>query len=204
MRKKQNIIYQFKITLKDTKPPIWRRIQVPKKYTFWDLHVAIQDAMGWHDYHLHEFEIVNPLTGTKTIIGITKEDEDFADYKTLPGWKQKIADYFLRENQSARYIYDFGDNWEHEITLEKKLPKENNIIYPRCIKGKRACPPEDCGGTYGYEDFLEIIGDPENEQHEEILEWVGGRFDPEHFDPNEVTFDDPAERFKNAFSTGKN
>jgi hypothetical protein len=196
MRKKQNIIYQFKITLKDIKPPIWRRIQVPKKYNFWDLHIAIQDAMGWQDYHLHEFEIVNPLTGTKTIIGIPNKDKDFADYKILPGWKQKIADYFLRENQSAKYIYDFGDNWEHEIILEKILPKENNLTYPLCIKGERACPPEDCGGSYGYEDFLEIVGDPENEQHEEILEWVGGKFDSEHFDPNEVIFDNPIERFK--------
>jgi hypothetical protein len=196
MRKKQNIIYQFKITLKDIKPPIWRRIQVPKKYNFWDLHIAIQDAMGWQDYHLYEFEIVNPLTGTKTIIGIPNKDKDFADYKILPGWKQKIADYFLRENQSAKYIYDFGDNWKHEIILEKILPKENNLTYPLCIKGERACPPEDCGGSYGYEDFLEIVGDPENEQHEEILEWVGGKFDSEHFDPNEVIFDNPIERFK--------
>ena len=204
MRKKQNMVYQFKIILKDIKPSIWRRIQIPKKYTFWDLHIAIQDAMGWHDYHLHEFEIANPLTGIKTIIGIPNEDEDFANYKTLPGWKQKIANYFLREKQSAKYIYDFGDNWEHEIILEKILPKENNLTYPLCIKGKRACPPEDCGGSYGYENFLEIVGDPENEQYEEILEWVGGEFDSEHFDPNEVIFDNPTERFKNDFGTGGN
>lgn len=199
MKKKFDQVYQFKITLKDIKPLIWRRIQVPKTYTFWDFHVAIQDSMGWHDSHLHEFEIVNPLNGKKTIIGIPNEDEDFANYKTLPGWKQKIADYFSKENKSANYIYDFGDNWEHKIILEKILPKENNVTYPLCVKGERACPPEDCGGTYGYEDFLKIIGDPDDEQHEEMLEWIGGEFNPEHFDPNEVTFDDPAERFKNAF-----
>jgi len=202
MKKKQDIIYQFKITLKDIKPLIWRRIQVPKKYTFWDLHVAIQDAMGWYDCHLHEFEIVNPLTGKKIIIGIPNEDEDFANYKTLPGWKQKINDYFFKENQSANYIYDLGDYWEHKITLEKKLLKENNITYPRCIKGKRACPPEDCGGSYGYENFSEIIRNPDDEQHEEMLEWLGGEFDPEHFDPREVAFDDPAERFRIAFGRG--
>lgn len=200
MKKKFDQVYQFKITLKDIKPLIWRRIQVPKTCTFWDFHVAIQDSMGWFDGHLHEFEINNPLTGLKTLIGIP--EEEFADYKVLPGWKIKIADYFLRENKSANYIYDFGDNWRHKITLEKILPKENNVTYPLCVKGERACPPEDCGGTYGYEDFLKIIGDPDDEQHEEKLEWIGGEFNPEHFDPNEVTFDDPAERFKIAFGKG--
>ena len=199
MKKKFDQVYQFKITLKDIKPIIWRRIQVPKTYTFWDFHVAIQDAMGWYDSHLHEFEIVNPLSGTKTIIGIPNEDEDFANYKTLPGWKQKIANYFLGENKSANYIYDFGDNWEHKIILEKILPKKNNITYPLCIKGERACPPEDCGGTYGYEDFLKIVRNPNDEQREEMLEWIGGEFDSEHFDPREVTFDDPAERFRMTF-----
>ena len=199
MKKKFDQVYQFKITLKDIKPLIWRRIQVPKTYTFWDFHVAIQDVMSWFDSHLHKFEIVNPLSRTKTIIGIPNEDEDFANYKTLPGWKQKIADYFSKENKSANYIYDFGDNWEHEIILEKILPKKNNVTYPICIKGERACPPEDCGGSYGYEDFLKIIGDPDDEQHERMLEWIGGEFDSEHFDPREVTFDDPAKRFRMTF-----
>jgi len=199
MKKKFDQVYQFKITLKDIKPLIWRRIHVPKTYTFWDLHIAIQNVMGWYDSHLHEFEIVNPLSGTKTIIGIPNDDEDFANYKTLPGWKQKISDYFSKKNQSANYIYDFGDNWEHKIILEKILPKENNITYPLCVKGERACPPEDCGGTYGYEDFLKIIRDPDDEQHERMLEWIGGEFDSEHFNPKEVIFDDPAERLKDAF-----
>ena len=199
MKKKFDQVYQFKITLKDIKPLIWRRIHVPKTYTFWDLHIAIQNVMGWYDSHLHEFEIVNPLSGTKTIIGIPNDDEDFANHKTLPGWKQKISDYFSKENQSANYIYDFGDNWEHKIILEKILPKKNNITYPLCVKGERACPPEDCGGTYGYEDFLKIIRDPDDEQHERMLEWIGGEFDSEHFNPKEVIFDDPAERLKDAF-----
>jgi len=153
--------------------------------------------MRWYDGHLHEFEITNPLTGLKTLIGIP--EEEFADYKVLPGWKIKIADYFLGENKSANYIYDFGDNWEHEIILEKILPKENNLTYPLCIKGERACPPEDCGGSYGYDNFLEIIRNPNDKQHEEMLEWIGGKFDSEHFDPKEVVFDDPAERFRMTF-----
>ncbi len=93
--------------------------------------------MGWLDYHLHEFEILNLSTGSKV--------------------NQKIADYFSMENPSADYIYDFGDYWHHEIQLEKILPREKNVNYPVCIKGKRACPPEDCGGVGGYEDLLKII-----------------------------------------------
>lgn len=196
MKKKFDQVYQFKITLRDIKPPIWRRIQVPETYTFWDLHVAIQDAMGWSDYHLHEFEITDPSTGLKVNIGIP--DEDFGR-EILLGWKQKIADYFSMGNRLADYVYDFGDNWEHIIKLEKILPRDENVDYPKCIAGKRACPPEDCGGIWGYENFLEIINDPDNEEYEDMIEWVGGEFDPEHFDVKEVSFDDPDKRRKIAF-----
>ena len=188
MKKRFNEVFQFKISLRGGKPPIWRRIQVPNTYTFWDLHVAIQDAMGWGDCHLHEFEMVRPSSGLEVNIGIP--DEDF-DREVLPEWKHKIADLFSMENRSANYEYDFGDNWEHKIELEKILPKEKNVDYPRCIKGKRACPPEDCGGIWGYEDFLDIITDPDHEDYQEMLEWVGGEFDPEHFDLKEVGFTDP-------------
>ena len=103
------------------------------------------------------------------------------------------------ENRIANYTYDFGDNWEHKIQLEKILPRDKNIEYPACIAGKRACPPEDCGGIWGYEEFLEAINNPDHEEHEEMLEWVGGEFNPEHFDVNEVSFDDPNKRRKFAF-----
>jgi len=196
MKKKFDQVYQFKITLRDIKPPIWRRIQVPETYTFWDLHVAIQDAMGWLDYNLHEFEMVDPSTGLKVNIGIP--DEDFGR-EILPGWKQKIPDYFSMGNKLVDYIYDFGDNWEHIIKLEKIFPRDKNIDYPICIAGKRACPPEDCGGIWGYENFLEIINDPDNEEYEDMIEWVGGEFDPEHFDVKEVSFDDPDKHRKIAF-----
>lgn len=196
MKKKFNQVYQFKITLQGIKPPIWRRIQVPETYTFWDLHVAIQDAMGWSDSHLHEFRILNPSTGLEVNIGFPDEE---LDKKILIDWNQKIADYFTMENPLASYIYDFGDNWEHKIKLEKILPREQNVNYPVCIKGKRACPPEDCGGINGYYNLLEVISDPENEEYEEMMEWVGGKFDPGHFDVKEVNFDDPDKRRKMAF-----
>ncbi|ODS41191.1 hypothetical protein BEH94_09650 [Candidatus Altiarchaeales archaeon WOR_SM1_SCG] len=199
MKKKFNKVYQFKITLKGTKPPVWRRIQVPETYSFWDLHVAIQDAMGWEDYHLHQFEIADPSTGMKIEIGIP--EEGYGEYgNTIPGWKRKISGYFSMENKSADYVYDFGDYWEHRILLEKILPGEKDINYPVCIKGKRACPPEDCGGTYGYEEFLEAIKDPEHEEHDEMLNWIGEKFDPEYFDPGDVCFDDPGERRRTALS----
>ena len=198
MKRKYDRVYQFKITLKNISPPIWRRIQVPESYSFWDLHVAIQDVMAWIDYHLHEFEIGNPSTGVKVEIGIPDEGFD-GDRGVLPGWKQKIVDYFTMENRVAYYEYDFGDCWEHTIKLEKILPRDENIDYPVCTAGKRACPPEDCGGIGGYEDFLKILNNPDHEEYEETMEWVGGAFDPEYFDVEEVSFDDPDERWKIAF-----
>ena len=189
MKMKYNHVYQFKITLGGSKPPIWRRIQVPETYTFWDIHVAIQDAMGWLGYHLHEFEVVNPSTGLKQTIGTPDDDSGSS---VLLDRRQKIADYFSMANESAYYVYDFGDAWEHEILLEKILPREKGVEYPICIKGKRACPPEDSGGIWGYGELLEIIKDPQHEEYEEMLEWLGGDdFDPKYFDVNAVNFRDP-------------
>ena len=196
---KKNKVFQFRIDLWGIKPPIWRRIQVPESYTFWDLHVAIQDSMGWYDCHLHQFTIVKPSTGEKYEIGIP-EDDDFSMYEgELPGWKQKIAKWFSMNNRKADYVYDFGDDWEHTILLEKILPTEENVRYPICIKGKRACPPEDCGSIPGYEHLCELMKNTAVEEYKEMVEWLGGEYDPEHFDVEEISFDDPKERFKYAF-----
>ncbi|MDI3542707.1 MAG: hypothetical protein PWP57_310 [Candidatus Atribacteria bacterium] len=198
MKRKFDRVYQFKITLKGIRPPIWRRIQVPETYTFWDLHVAIQDVMGWQDYHLHQFEMVNPATGNLKLIGLPADDYDWTR-ATLAGWRQKIAQWFTPENKVAVYLYDFGDGWEHKVELEKILPREAGVRYPICLGGERACPPEDCGGIPGYERLLEIISNPDDEEYEEMLMWLGGKFDPEQFDPKKVLFGDPAIRFKKAF-----
>jgi hypothetical protein len=192
-------IFQFKITLKDIKPPIWRRIQMPGSCTFWDLHVAIQDAMGWMDCHLHEFRL-HASDGRMLSFGIP--DEEF-DSDTLPGWKHRVAKYLGLDQLSCEYVYDFGDNWRHTVKLEKVLPVEPGATYPRCLKGRRACPPEDCGGPWGYQQLLEILADPHHEQYRETKIWVEsmkeGPFSPEAFDPAGVEFSDPGERFELAF-----
>ena len=189
MKKDFNQVYQFKITLKDTKPPVWRRIQVPETNTFWDLHVAIQDSMGWLDCHLHAFQLIAPSTGRKREIGIPDDEVEF-DRDTLAGWKQKIADWFSPENPLAQYLYDFGDGWIHEVRLEKVLPRQENVIYPVCLDGKRACPPEDCGGIWGYEEICK----GESEFQDEYAD-----YDPEYFNPEDITFDDSKKRFREAF-----
>ena len=169
---------------------------MPENYTFWDLHVAIQDSMGWWDSHLHSFTLKNPVTGEKEEIGIPSDDF-FDEMSMLPGWKEKISKWFTAENKKAEYAYDFGDGWSHEVKLEKILPREEKVKYPRCIEGKRACPPEDCGGIGGYDNLLEIISNPAHEEYEEMMEWLGGRYDPEAFDPAQAKFDNPKERLKN-------
>jgi len=193
-------VYQFKITLKGIRPPIWRRIQVPVTYTFWDLHVAIQDAMGWWDYHLHEFELDDPFSGKKTNIGMLDDDiEPFDDREILPEEKCVVGDWFSPQNNKARYLYDFGDGWEHEVVLEDILPREKGVEYPVCTGGERACPPEDCGGVRGYAELLEAVRDVKHEEHDRLMERLGGKFDPEHFALAEVEFDDPVERRAVAF-----
>ena len=187
-------VFQFEITLKGTKPPIWRRIQVASDYTFWDLHVAIQDSMGWLNCHLHQFEIFNPRKQLVEHIGVP-DDEFPSGQELLPGWEVPIIHRFTSTNPKATYRYDFGDDWEHTIVLEKTLPQAQ-VEYPRCIGGRRRCPPEDCGGTWGYQEFLEAVSDPKHKDHASRLEWVGGSYDPDDFDPKAVNFEDPRERLK--------
>ncbi|MGB9834924.1 MAG: plasmid pRiA4b ORF-3 family protein [bacterium] len=198
MRRKFESVYQFKITLLGVNPPVWRRIQVPETYDFWELHVAIQDAMGWYDYHLHEFYIKDPQTGKEIFISMPDE-EDLEPERVVSELEAKIKDYFTLDNYKAEYVYDFGDNWEHQIELEAILPRQIGVNYPICIDGKRACPPEDVGGVGGYAEFLEIIKNPKHERFEEMREWINGEFDPEYFDPEEVKFDDPKKRLKELF-----
>jgi len=198
VRRKYDHVYQFKIVLKGIKPPIWRRVQVPEDYTFWDLHVAIQDAMGWLDYHLHAFEITNRSTHGRDTIGIPS-DEWGDEIPVLAGWQIPISAYFGPDNRVADYLYDFGDSWEHAVTLEKVLARDGAALYPVCLAGARRAPPEDCGGVPGYERLLRILADSEDEDHASMLAWVGGSYDAEAFAPEQVRFDDPDARWGTAF-----
>lgn len=195
-KKHYNNVYQFKVTLKNVSPPIWRRLQVPENYSFWDLHVAIQDAFGWLDYHLHGFETINKDYSQVKRIGIP--DIEGMDLEMLSGWEENISDWFsLDKNKAMNYTYDFGDDWDHRVELEKIIPREKDIDYPVCINGKRACPPEDCGGIGGYEDKLEVLKNKQHPEYDDVAEWMGD-FDQEEFDCNTIVFDDPKERLKNS------
>jgi len=175
----EKVVYQLKIALQGAKPPIWRRVLVPDSVTLADLHEIIQLSMGWFDCHLHQFRI------GRNLYGPSLEDDwdldppaDEEDY-TLHSLSGSIAPAFY-------YTYDFGDDWEHRITVEKTLPAAEGKPYPVLLKGKRACPPEDCGGIWGYQDFLEAYTDPAHEEHEAIREWAGPDFAPDRFDSQEI------------------
>ncbi len=191
--------FRFRIELQGIEPTIWREIDVLSSYSFWDLHVAIQDAMGWLDYHLHAFRMQDPGTGEVTEIGIPDEEFFAGDVKTLAGWEIPVRSYLNEPGQSVNYEYDFGDGWNHQVLLKEILPRDSDASYPMCVGGERACPPEDCGGIWGYQALLEAINDPAHEEHEGMLQWLGGSFDPEQFDPATVSFDDPKKRWQLAF-----
>jgi len=204
MKDKKHLVYQFKISLIGIEPSIWRRIQVPGTYSFWDLHVAIQDAMGWLDYHLHGFRARQKYKRRSTEIGIPGDEGE--GEVVVPGWEVSIAERFTELGQVMEYDYDFGDGWHHEILLEGILLKEDGNTYPKCLAGERACPPEDCGSISGYCRLLEILTDPTDSEYESYVDWLKGHaknyypYDPEKFNPREVHFDNPKRRWKVAFS----
>ena len=191
-------VVQFRVTLRYVEPVVWRLIEVPAKYTFWDLHVAIQDAMGWLDYHLHMFRVADPR-GEPTEIGIP-DDEPFDDESVcLAGWKVPIAQYFDGVGAHAEYEYDFGDGWLHDLRVEHVAPRQPGTKYPRCSGGANRCPPEDCGGPPGYAELLKIIAKPRHKEYASTIEWLGGRFDPTEFSADKIRFANPATRWRNAF-----
>jgi hypothetical protein len=172
-------VYQIKVTLNESKPPIWRRLLVPGDVTLEDLHYIIQIAMGWTNSHLHQF-----------IVGEIYFGEPHPDYDDdlQMNDERRFRLEQIAENEGFRfcYEYDFGDSWMHTLLVEKILEPEPGQQYPVCVKGERACPPEDVGGVWGYGDFLEAIGDPDHPEHEDYLEWIGGGFDPEEFNLEET------------------
>ncbi len=171
-------VYQLKVTLLGSEPPVWRRFAVPANITLAKLHDVIQIVMGWYDCHLHEFYTRD---GTRYRARDPDLDLDW-DAGTIDERKARLRDVIQRAKQRFFYDYDFGDGWEHGLELEKRIPPEPGVKYPVCLAGERACPPEDCGGVWGYGELIEAIRDPKHERHEELREWLGGPFDPEAFD----------------------
>jgi len=165
-------IYQLKVTLKGSKPPIWRRFEIASSDDLEDLHITLQIVMGWQDEHLHEFSQGNLRYGLP--------DEDYPS-DILHENDYRVDQVLKKEKDKLIYDYDFGDGWRHEVLLEKILPFNTEVILPHCIKGKRACPPEDIGGIGGYENLLKTLANPADPEYEETLEWIGEDIDAEYF-----------------------
>ncbi len=177
MAKKPQHIFQLKVTLAGTKPPIWRRLLVTDTITLPLFHSALQTAMGWTDSHLHMFIAGRDQYGMP--------DPDW-DNDIIPETKVQLGSLLQNPKDKLIYEYDFGDSWEHRIVLEKVLPFDPETVTPVCTGGKRNCPPEDVGGVWGYEEFLEAINNPSHEDYDNMLEWAGDDFDPEQFNINNI------------------
>ncbi len=173
--------YQIKIFLKGSQPRIWRRILVSPETPLPDFHKIIQSTMGWTNYHLHQFRKGDAIYSPKL------EDDDFwGDMDKIDYSTKKVSDLLKKEKDKIIYDYDFGDGWTHDILLEKIIMDQEFDYLPVCIKGKNNCPPEDCGGIWGYEYLLETLNNPEAKNYEETIEWVGEDFDPEYFNKDEI------------------
>lgn len=179
-------ILKLKVTLQDIRPPIWRRLLVPETITLEFLHEAIQAAMGWTGGHLHAFDVLGRQYGDPTLL----EDADNQARCRLNGLVKSGVKKFT-------YTYDFGDSWEHVIVVEGRETAVEGLAYPTCVTGKRNCPPEDCGGPWGYEELLEILKDPAHPEREERLEWL----DTDDFDPEAFSVTDANARLAARFSS---
>lgn len=169
------VVHQLKITLRGIRPPVWRRVVVAGGETLHHLHDVIQAAFGWYDSHLHEFDIDGERYGIP-------HEEDWTPVRD----ERRVSIDQIAGAAKVRYIYDFGDNWEHDIVVEKTFPADQIPIVPDCIEGRRACPPEDCGGTWGYAELLKIVADSDHPEHDDRVEWLDGmgltKFAPDAFD----------------------
>ncbi len=175
-RPANNSIYQIKVTLEGSNPPIWRGVLLSGDTSLEELHYILQVVMDWQNYHLHQFVVGDKRYGVNED---SMPDPESERSTTL----RQVA---TRQKSRIFYEYDFGDGWEHDILVEKVLDPEEGLRYPVCIEGEHAAPPEDCGGIPGYYMMLEAIEDPEHPDHEDMLEWVGGDFDPATFDLYEI------------------
>ena len=182
-------VLQLKVVLADTSPPIWRRVLVPSGFTLARLHRVIQLAFGWEDSHLHRFCVHDEEFGPK-------EPEFDGGMRSE---RVALRALGLKARTRFSYEYDFGDGWEHAVTVEKVLVPETPLAVPVCLGGARACPPEDCGGPWGYQEMLAAVADPGHPEHEESKEWLG----PEHWDAEAFHLDPVNRLLAQAFAPRK-
>lgn len=204
-------VFQFKLNLRGIRPAPWRRLQIPESYTFYDFHVAIQDAMNWLDYHLHHFEIpaADPSPGFAVHIECPWFEPWDRDEDWLITTEVKLKDYLYRPKDRALYRYDYGDGWEVDIILEDIFPKQKKMLYPKCLDGALSGPPEDCGGISGYRKCIRAAGAASkldlgkpirlDQENEDLLVWLGN-WDPDNFNPRLITFESPRSRLKKALA----
>ncbi|MEI4234482.1 plasmid pRiA4b ORF-3 family protein [Roseovarius sp. D22-M7] len=169
-------VARIRIELEDTDPLVWRELDVPLSTTLAAMHDIIQVVMDWWDYHLYEFEIAG------RIYGVPSSDDEIYERKVYQARALRLGTVLERGVRAFLYVYDFGDNWRHRITVGEVRQGDAGVEYPRFIAGARRAPPEDVGGITGFEEFLEAVSDPEHEDHERMLEWYGKPFDPEDID----------------------
>lgn len=167
-------IYDLDIRLINIEPPIWRRFTVSDQITLASLHHVLQVVMGWEHSHLHQFIRDQAHYG--------EPNPEFDDEMPMKDDRRfKLCDIVHAKGDSFVYEYDFGDSWHHQVTLEKIWPRTENSLAPRCWDGKRACPPEDCGGVSGYQNLIEALHDRRHPEHRELSAWAGPHYDPELF-----------------------
>ncbi len=169
------VVYQLKVELQDTDPPIWRRFVVPSGITLHRLHLILQEVMGWTNSHIYRFQIDTREYAEPN------PDNEFYELPFKNSKRSKLDQLVAERGSTFTYEYDFGDSWNHEIVLEDIRGCEVGQLLPDCLAGERACPPEDCGGTRGYARLLGIISNPEHEDYQDMMTWLGGRFYPAVF-----------------------
>ena len=174
-------IYRLEIWLMDIEPRIWRTFEVASNVRLDKLNMIIQDVMGWTNSHMHEFS-----AGGGVRYGKPYPDCDDYNDEMLDESKAKLTDLVNRTKDRFMYEYDFGDGWSHMVELVEINKPQKGATYPVCLAGERSCPPEDCGGPWSYPELLKTLKNPDHEEHEELLEWVGDEFDSEAFDLKEI------------------
>jgi hypothetical protein len=168
------VILQLRVTLIDIEPAIWRQVRVPDQMTLRELHSVLQVAVGWEDAHMHQFTVGDETYG--------EPDPMFGSVRSET---RTVLGSVVGKGDAFAYVYDMGDSWEHEILVESVLDDDGGPL-PLCVDGRRACPPEDCGGPWGYGELLEILKNPKHDEYPERLAWLGGGYDPEAFHLDQV------------------